>query len=161
MDRLEIEKLRDLPIEGVAERLGLHVVRHKALCPFHDDHHASLSFRVSKNTFRCFVCGASGGTIDMVMRYLNKPFLDACRWLMDGSGVTVNGYGVDKPHTSEIRHQTSFDASRYSRFFEHPFLNDEARRFLFDERRLDPRVVRWCRLTSWRDRQGIPWLQTP
>ena len=161
MDRLEIEKLRDLPIEGVAERLGLHVVRHKCLCPFHDDHHASLSFRVSKNTFRCFVCGASGGTIDLVMRYLNKPFLDACRWLMDGSWLTVNGSGVDKPHTSEIRHQTSFDASRYERYLEHPFLNDEARRFLFDERRLDPRVVRWCRLTSWRDKQGIPWLQTP
>ena len=161
MDRLEIEKLRDLPIEAVAERLGLHVVRHKALCPFHDDHHASLSFRVSKNTFRCFVCGASGGTIDLVMRYLNKPFLDACRWLMDGSWLTVNCSGVDKPHTSYIRHQTSFDASRYERYFEHPFLNDEARRFLFDERRLDPRVVRWCRLTSWRDRQGIPWLQTP
>ena len=161
MDRLEIEKLRDLPIEGVAERLGLHVVRHKALCPFHDDHHASLSFRVSKNTFRCFVCGASGGTIDLVMRYLNKPFLDACRWLMDGSWLTVNGSGVDKPQTSDIRHQTSFDASRYERYFEHPFLNDEARRFLFDERRLDPRVVRWCRLTSWRDKQGIPWLQTP
>ena len=161
MDRLEIEKLRDLPIEAVAERLGLHVVRHKALCPFHDDHHASLSFRVSKNTFRCFVCGASGGPIDLVMKYLNKPFLDACRWLMDGSGVTVNGSGVDKPQTSDIIHQTSFDASRYERYLEHPFLNDEARRFLFDERRLDPRVVRWCRLTSWRDRQGIPWLQTP
>ena len=161
MDRLEIEKLRDLPIEAVAERLGLHVVRHKALCPFHDDHHASLSFRVSKNTFRCFVCGASGGTIDLVMRHLHLGFREACRWLMDGSGVTVNGSGVDKPHTSDIRHQTSFDASRYERYFEHPFLNDEARRFLFDERRLDPRVVRWCRLTSWRDRQGIPWLQTP
>ena len=161
MDKFELQKLRDLPIEGVAERLGLHVVRHKALCPFHDDHHASLSFRVSKNTFRCFVCGASGGTIDLVMRYLNKPFLDACRWLMDGSGVTVNGSGVDKPHTSDLRHQTSFDASRYERYLEHPFLNDEARRFLFDERRLDPRVVRWCRLTSWRDKQGVPWLQTP
>ena len=161
MEKYELQKLRDLPIEGVAERLGLHVVRHKSLCPFHDDHHASLSFRVSKNTFRCFVCGASGGTIDLVMRYLNKPFLDACRWLMDGSWVTVNGSGVVKPHTLDIRHQTSFDASRYERFLEHPFLNDEARRFLFDERRLDPRVVRWCRLTSWRDKQGIPWLQTP
>ena len=161
MDKFELQKLRELPIEAVAERLGLHVVRHKCLCPFHDDHHASLSFRVSKNTFRCFVCGASGGTIDLVMRHLHLGFREACRWLMDGSGVTVNGSGVDKPHTSDIRHQTSFDASRYERYFEHPFLNDEARRFLFDERRLDPRVVRWCRLTSWRDRQGIPWLQTP
>ena len=161
MEKYELQKLRELPIEGVAERLGLHVVRHKALCPFHDDHHASLSFRVSKNTFRCFVCGASGGPIDLVMKYLNKPFLDACRWLMDDSWLTVNGSGVDKPQTSDLRHQTSFDASRYERYLEHPFLNDEARRFLFDERRLDPRVVRWCRLTSWRDKQGIPWLQTP
>ena len=50
---------------------------------------------------------------------------------------------------------------RYERFFEHPFLNDEARHFLFEERRLDERVVRWCRLTSWKDRQGVPWLQIP
>ena len=34
-------------------------------------------------------------------------------------------------------------------------------KFLFDERKLDPRVVRWCRLTSWRDKQGTPWLQIP
>jgi DNA primase len=54
-----------------------------------------------------------------------------------------------------------FDASRYSRFFERPFLNEEARRFLFSERHLDERVVRWCRLTSWKDRQGVPWLQIP
>ena len=55
----------------------------------------------------------------------------------------------------------NFEASRYERFFERPWLNDEARRFLFDERRLDPRVVAWCRLTSWKDKQGVPWLQIP
>ena len=42
MEKYEIQKLRDLPIEGVAEQLGMVVKRHKALCPFHDDHHASL-----------------------------------------------------------------------------------------------------------------------
>ena len=26
---------------------------------------------------------------------------------------------------------------------------------------MDERVVRWCRLTSWRDRQGVNWLQIP
>ena len=158
MDRLELQKLRDLPIEGVAERLGLQVVRHKALCPFHDDHHASLSFSVRRNTYRCFVCGASGGTIDLVMKYLGKPFLDACQWLADENNIILNEW---KPQPSDISHQTSFDASRYERFFERPFLNDEARRFLFEERRLYPRVVRWCRLTSWRDKQGVPWLQIP
>ena len=158
MDRLELQKLRDLPIEGVAERLGLRVTRHKALCPFHDDRHPSLSFRVSKNTFRCFVCGASGGPIDLVMRFLNKPFLDATRWLADENNIILEEW---KPQTSDISHQTSFDASRYARYFDHPFLNEPARKFLFDERRLDPRVVRWCRLTSWTDKQGTPWLQIP
>ena len=161
MEKYELQKLRDLPIEGVAERLGLTVKMHKSLCPFHEDSHPSLSFRVSKNTYRCFVCGASGGTIDLVMRHLNFDFKAACRWLADGSWLTVNGSGVDALQTSAIRHQTSFDASRYERFFERPWLNEEARRFLFDERRLDPRVVRWCRLTSWKDKQGVAWLQIP
>ena len=158
MDKNELQKLRDLPIEGVAERLGLTVERHKCLCPFHNDHHASMSFKVSRNTYRCFVCGASGGPIDLVMRYLNKPFLDACRWLADENNIILTAY---QPQTSDIRHQTSFDASRYERFFERPWLNDEARRFLFDERRLDPRVVAWCRLTSWKDKRQVPWLQIP
>ena len=156
MDRIQLQKLRDLPIEGVAERLGLRVVRHKALCPFHDDHHASLSFKVSKNTWRCFVCGASGGTIDLVMRYLNMSFLEATKWLADENNVILTEY-----QPKEEKPPKPFDALRYERYFERPWLNDEARRFLFDERRLDARVVRWCRLTSWKDYNGIPWLQTP
>ena len=161
MDKFELQKLRDLPIEGVAERLGLQPVRHKALCPFHDDHHASLSFSVRRNSYRCFVCGASGGPIDLVMKYLRKDFREATKWLADENNIIisddrfkVNGEGFkvqEKP----------FDASRYERFFERPWLNDEAKKCLFDERRLDPRVVRWCRLTSWRDKQGVPWLQIP
>ena len=158
MDKYELQKLRDLPIEGVAERLGLQVSRHKCLCPFHDDHHASLSFSVRRNSYRCFVCGVSGGTIDLVMKCLGKGFREACQWLADENNIILTEY---TPQPSEFNHQTSFDASRYERYFERPWLNDEARRFLFEERRLDERVVRWCRLTSWKDRQGVPWLQTP
>ena len=160
MEKYELQKLRDLPIEGVAERLGLHVSRHKCLCPFHDDAHPSLSFRVSRNTFRCFVCGASGGTIDLVMKCLGKGFREACRWLADENNIILQT-SVITHHPSSISHQPSFDASRYERYFERPWLNEEARRFLFDERRLDARVVRWCRLTSWKDKQGVPWLQIP
>ncbi len=155
MEKFELQKLRDLPIEGVAERLGLQVKRHKALCPFHDDHHASLSFHVRRNTYRCFVCGSHGGTIDLVMRYLNKDFLDACRWL-GGESCKRSEY-----YENSENPEGSFDASRYERFFEHPWLSDKARLFLFDERRLDERVVRWCRLSSWRDRKGVDWLQIP
>ena len=166
MEKYELQKLRDLPIEGVAERLGMQIVRHKALCPFHDDHHASLSFLTRRNTFRCFACGAHGGTIDLVMRYLNKTFTEACRWLqtlplappcMEGSGYSCNSI-----YAPPFREGTGESlSSRYARYFEHPFLLPEARRFLFSERHLDERVVRWCRLTSWKDRKEVPWLQIP
>ena len=156
MDRIELQKLRDLSIVGVAERLGLTVKGRKCLCPFHTDHHPSMSLKVSKNTYRCFVCGASGDNISLVMGYLNKDFREACRWLADESNIILTEYQPKDEKPAE-----PFDASRYERFFERPWLNDEARKFLFEERRLDERVVRWCRLTSWRDRNGIPWLQTP
>ena len=163
MDKFELQKLRDLPIEGVAERLGLSVSRHKCLCPFHDDHHASLSFSVKRNSYRCFVCGASGGTIDLVMRYMNKDFKEACRWLADEAGVVMNNplFRPPQPLLTQEGKKVTFDASRYERFFERPWLNEAARRFLFEERRIDARVVRWCRLTSWTDRGGVAWLQIP
>ena len=157
MEKYELQKLRDLPIEGVAERLGLRVSRHKSLCPFHDDRHPSMSYHVKRNTFRCFVCGASGGTIDLVMRHLNVGFLEACRWLADEHNIIVDEW---KPCV-KTEQQKPFDASRYERFFERPWLSAEARRFLFDERRIDARVAAWCRLTSWRDKHGVSWLQIP
>lgn len=159
LDKSTTQRLRSLPVEAVAERLGLRVVRHKSLCPFHDDHHASLSYSTSRNTFRCFVCDARGGTIDLVMRHLNMSFPDACRWLANGTNIILDTYRPRTPTAD--RPARPFDAARYARLFEHPWLSDEARTFLFTERRLDPRVVSWCRMTSWTDRQGTHWLQTP
>ena len=154
MDRIDIEKLRSLPCEGGAQRLGLVVRQHKALCPFHNDHTPSMTFK--KEKWRCWSCGEGGDTISLVQKVLNKNFPDACRWLADENNVILTEY---KP--KEEKPPKPFDASRYNKYFERPWLNDEARRFLFDERKLDPRVVRWCRLTSWKDRQGTPWLQIP
>ena len=156
VDKFQLQKLRDLPIEGVAERLGLRVERHKSLCPFHDDHHASLSFK--KNKFRCWSCGENGDTISLAEKVLGLPFHDACKWLANGAAFVITSYRNNDITTGE---RPPFEASRYARFFERPFLNDEAKKFLFEERKLDERVVRWCRLTSWRDRRGIPWLQIP
>lgn len=160
MDKYELQKLRDLPIEGVAERLGLRVTRHKSLCPFHDDHTASLSYCVRKNTCRCFVCmDESMGTIDLVMKHLRFDFKEACKWLADSHNVILDDW---KPTSEKTLTETkTFDASRYVGFFLRPWLSDEARKFLFDERLLDPRVISWCRVSSWRDRNGVNWLQTP
>ena len=159
MNPEQIILLRSIPIEDLASRLGLDVRHHKALCPFHNDHHASLSFNVRKNTYRCFVCDAHGDTIDLVRHLLNKDFQQACLYLSDGSCEPQHSTPLSPGRGAGER--LPFDASKYERFFERPWLGAAARHFLFDQRRLDPRVIRWCRLTSWRDRQGTHWLQIP
>ena len=204
MEKYEIEKLRDLPIEEVASQLGLQVARHKSLCPFHSDHHASLSFNTRKNLCRCFVCmDESLDSIGLVMKSLHVDFPKACFWLAERNGILLekvwgrNGWRRDcrsasadsaasavspassaastvsaaasaasalsaasaAPRSPAAPH--SFDAARYARFFEHPWLNEAACRFLFDERKIDGRVARWCRLSSWTDRKGVNWLQIP
>lgn len=170
MEKYEIQKLRDLPIEKVAEKMGMKVKHHKALCPFHDDHHASLSFNTRRNSCRCYVCmGDSVGTIDLVMKYLGKDFISACRWLAEVNGVYLEDGRKDSlskeasslDASPDASLSSSFDAGKYARFFEHPWLNEAARRFLFEERKIDWRVVNWCRLTSWTDRKGVNWLQIP
>ena len=153
----KLQELAALPIEGVAERLGLTVRQHKSLCPFHDDRHPSLTFNTRSNRYRCFVCDAHGSTIDLVMHATKVGFVEACRWLASGSSVILENFG---PVVTE-RKPVAFDAARYERHIREGYLGREARQFLFDERKIDPRVVRWCRLTSWRDREGIDWLQIP
>ena len=90
LDRFDIQKLQALPIEEVASALGLSVSHHKALCPFHADKHPSLTFHRGRNRYRCFVCDAHGGTIDLVMNYLHKDFVSACKWLADKHSVILS-----------------------------------------------------------------------
>lgn len=167
MEKYEIQKLRELPIEKVAKEMGMKVEHHKALCPFHDDHHASLTFNKTKNSCRCYVCMRNSlGTIDLVMRYLGKDFPAACRWLAGEHQIQLeedssSGSSSGDSSSGDNSEKSSFDASRYARFFEHPWLNGAAQRFLFEERKIDWRVVNWCRLTSWTDKKGINWLQIP
>ena len=262
IEKYQLQRLIDLPIEGVAERLGLSVHRHKARCPFHNDAHPSLTFHVGKNRYRCYVCGAHGRSIDLVMNRLGQSFVEACHWLAhaygiqlsDGGSATYGGFnsagrlatgkptaysgatsqgkpvaysgaaslgkpaacsgadfqgkpvaysgaacpgkltagsetafqgepaawsgadfqgklvaysGVTFPERStaaeagSATEEAPFDVARYQRFFERPNLTPAAQAFLFEERHIDPRVARFCRLHSFRDRQQTNWLQIP
>ena len=145
MKKFEIDRLRSLPIESVAERLGLTVTKHKSLCPYHDDSHPSLSFSVSKNTFRCYVCGAHGGTIDLAMKVLNKPFIEACRWLANEHNVILTEW---KPAEKKPRKTVAPDIPYLENLVRKPVIHSEASDFLFAERKIDPRVVRWLGISS-------------
>ena len=147
MERYDIEKLRLLPCEGVAQRLGISVQHHKALCMFHSDHTPSLTFK--NNKFKCWSCGESGDSISLVQKVLGKSFLEACRWLANENNVILTEY---KP--SEEKPPKPFDSSRYEKYFSSPFLNEEAKQFLFTERRLTARGCPGCRYRTMAARAG-------
>ena len=186
--RQKIKRGASQTYDTPSSQLGLQVARHKSLCPFHSDHHASLSFNTRKNLCRCFVCmDESLDSIGLVMKSLHVDFPKACFWLAERNGILLEkdrgrswrrdcrSASADSPDSpaspaspvasassaSSPAAPHSFDAARYARFFEHPWLNEAACRFLFDERKIDGRVARWCRLSSWTDRKGVNWLQIP
>ena len=151
MKNEELDDIRATPIEKVADKMGIRVVRHKALCPFHEDRHPSLHFK--NNRFKCFACGASGDVIDLVQRYLNVEFKEAVEWI--GEAPPPPGGGISCPPDTPAAllnpppgGRGAVDIEYLSTLIAHPVINAEAAHFLYDERKIDPRVVKWCGLTS-------------
>lgn len=146
MEKYEIEKLRNLPIVGVAERLGLKVKKKRTLCCFHDDHTPSMHLNIAKNNFRCYACGAHGDVISLCQQVLGVSFYEACKWLANENNILLTEY---KPKTEKVIEQAPpLDIRHLSMLVAQPYLNDEARRFLFDERHIHPAVVKWLGLSS-------------
>lgn len=62
----------------VAQLYGITVNKYnKAICPFHSDHKPSLSFK--GRYFTCFVCGAKGSVIDLVMGLFELKPIEAVK----------------------------------------------------------------------------------
>ena len=144
------ELLRDIratPIEGVADELGIEVVRHMALCPFHGDRHPSLYFDVKRNRFKCFACGESGDVIDLVMKYNNVGFKEAVGRIGERQTLTKSENKPSSAAKEKIEKDVT-DTDYLETLIKNPIINAEAAHFLYEERRIDPRVVRWCGLTS-------------
>ena len=155
MEMKELNDIRATPIEAVAKNLGIAVVRHMALCPFHGDRHPSLHFDVKRNRFKCFACGASGDVIDLVMRYNNVGFKEAVGKIANQAtaplppgGGCCNAAGKSGDLEIPPPGGGGADLEYLSTLIAHPVINAEAAHFLYDERKIDPRVVRWCGLTS-------------
>ena len=144
MNKIDLDEIRATPIEEVAENLGIGIVRHMALCPFHNDKHPSLHFDLKKNRYKCFACGASGNVIDLVMRYNNMEFKEAINWIGNKEVNTAKDNAYEKNESRE----EAVDIEYLEVLMKNVCINEDAARFLFDERRIDRRVVEWCGLSS-------------
>lgn len=157
LSRFDIQKLQDLPIEQVSEALQISVSRHKALCPFHEDTRPSLTFNVRKNRYRCFVCDASGNSIDLVMKSQGWSFYESCKWLAKQFSVVLSnelGYFQERALKQQVRKVKKelppppIDVHYLESLMANPVLTEEAQRFLFDERKISPQVVRQIGISS-------------
>ena len=166
IEKADIQKISDLPIEQVADALGLRVKRHWSLCPFHNDSNPSLYYRVAKNKYRCFVCEHYGGTIDLTMHMMHLNFHDAVCWLAQAFGISIQEEHVRKFNVKprEVKPVKKFNCEltlgteQLAQMIANPVLTEEARHFLFDERKIDSRVVRWCGLSSTHTHLLIPYF---
>jgi hypothetical protein len=101
MTAFEIVK-DSIDIVDAAQKYGIEVSRSKkALCPFHDDHNPSLSFK--GQYFKCFGCDAGGDVIDLVGMLNNTTPMETVRELNQAYRLNLD---LDKPIPSdEIMHR--------------------------------------------------------
>ena len=157
--------LNELPVESVAEKLGLDVKRHKAVCFMHDDHDPSLKFNSTKNMFFCFVCDKGGGPIQLVMEHERCSFLDACVWLAKEFGIIIPDNKVyfrsakksaKKIYLSKKSVASSaLDDEVFCWLIDNAGLSGTAQNFLFKERHFKEDVVRRQNIKSVSDSKRV------
>ena len=92
MEHYDLNRLKAVSISRVAEAYGRVVksgCRKVALCPWHEDHHPSLTFyeNAHENRCHCFSCGRGGSVLDYVMASEPCDFTEACRIVASIGGV--------------------------------------------------------------------------
>ncbi|MBR4911567.1 MAG: toprim domain-containing protein [Bacteroidales bacterium] len=151
-------KLNELPIEMVAQELGVEIKRHNAKCFMHDDHTPSLKFSPKKNMYFCFVCNKGGGPIQLVQDHEGWTFQDACVWLGDKFHIW---WPEDKRYNKPVRKvmkkiflpkndnsEFVFDGEVFTWFIDIAQLSETAKRFLFEERHFKTEVIEELKIKS-------------
>ena len=79
----------------IVELIGSHVplkragANFMALCPFHREKSPSFNVSPSRQSFKCFGCGAGGGVFKFVQLYQNLDFPTAVRQLAERAGIAI------------------------------------------------------------------------
>ena len=80
--------------EDAARLYGLEFDRRgRAVCPFHQDKHPSISFKGGR--FRCWACGANGDSLDFTARLFNLIGAQAAEKLDADFHLGLSGEHID------------------------------------------------------------------
>lgn len=75
----------------------------RVICPFHDDHRASLSVQKDEGILYCFVCDHRGSIFDLVMEYKRLRYREAEELLVNFLGVDTTSELALAPHSGAPR----------------------------------------------------------
>lgn len=160
-----VTRLNELPIESVAEKLGIDVKRHEAHCFMHDDRKPSLKFSTAKNMFFCFACDKGGGPIKLVMDHEGCNFQDACLWLAKEYNIIIpDNKGYAKPVRRTVRKTCltrkeeqvyALDEEILLWLIDNAGLSESAQKFLFEERRFKKDVILNLNIKSVTDSKKV------
>ena len=93
------------------------------LCPFHDDQTPSFSVSPSKKIAKCMSCGEGGNPINFIRKIKNISFEDACFYLAERVGVTLERTKVVKEVDENLKYYEINQVAQ--KFYEHFLYNSQ------------------------------------
>ena len=112
MGRLFEEIRQSVTAEDAARFYGLNVTeRGKAFCPWHADHHPSLSFDRRSGRCKCFACNMGGDAVDIAAVLLDLSPLEAAQRINEDFNLQID----ETPGRPALKGETPAQAARRER----------------------------------------------
>lgn len=159
------EQVKNIPILSVCQLMGISIFRNnfiRCISPNHLDRNPSLKINSNKNYWKCFSCGESGDVISFVMVSTGLDFKNACNWLALNFNIPNPVSNTDRNTTKinlkkkifptkKIQTVNELDTELMTWIVNQGTLSNEAKNFLFNERKLEPKVIESLRIFSISD----------
>ena len=135
----EIKSKNDI-VDVIGSYIDLNE-KNKALCPFHDDHNASLSVHPDKQIFKCFSCGESGNVISFVEKINGVSFTEALKILADRAGIKLDVKETKKTNTKYDKYYEINDT--VNKFFKNNLISNEGKEAIkyLSDRSIDKDII--------------------
>lgn len=161
----KMKQIEEFSIMRVVEYLGFEVNRQNCIhcfLPGHQDKKPSLKITPKKNFWFCFPCQQGGGVIQFVMAKFGYTYLEAAHWIANTfgiyTGVKNSNIRLRPTHKPQVDEQdypskpiVEPDKEILNWIVENGRLCQDARRYLCEERKLLPGIIKEHRIFSISD----------
>lgn len=135
-------RIEDIVSQQVSlKRAGSNLV---GLCPFHNEKTPSFTVFLNDQSYFCFGCENGGDVINYVMQINNYTYPDAIDYLCKRSGMQSPDMSNIDSNSTELRQKVYAINNEAAHYFYNSLMdknNTEARKYVFEERKLSQNIV--------------------